>query len=89
VAPPARRGGQITQKQGVVIETFDDGSARIDLTELNSDGTPKNPKESPGHHTAIAFFSLDKSLENTFYLLDVEPAAAQAPKPQPAAAPAK
>jgi hypothetical protein len=87
VAPPARRGGQTTIKNGVVMETFDDSTARIDVTEINSDGSPKNSKQSAGHHTALAAYNEDKKTENTFHLLDVEPASA--PTIQPAAASAK
>ena len=46
VAPPARPGGSTTIKQGIVLESFADGTARIDVTEYGEDGKPRSAKES-------------------------------------------
>lgn len=90
VAPPAQRGGSTSTKKGVIIEVFDDGTARLDLTERTESGEAANKGESLGHHTALATFDPDKKRENSFHVLDQTPAASTArpQTPKPAGQPA-
>jgi len=81
VAPPARPGEPTTIKKGVVLEAYDDGSARLDLTERNEQGQPAKEGESLGHHIAAnASFDAGKKRENSWHVLADEPQ----PGPRPA-----
>lgn len=65
VAPPKEEGGKVTTKKATVIEVFGRTEARLDLS-------------GDGKHTAIASYSEDKSVPNTFHFTDADAKAAPA-----------
>lgn len=87
VAPPAQRGGSTSIKKAVVLEAFDDGTARLDTTARTEDGSAAaNRGEALGHHIALAAYNEDKKTENTFHLLNETARPALAPvRPAPSA----
>jgi 4-alpha-glucanotransferase len=74
VAPPAKPGEPTTIKKGLVLETYADHSAKLDLTPRNADFTAAadEEKEPLGHHIAFARFDSHKKRENSWHFLAEE-----------------
>lgn len=77
VAAPEKEGGKVTIKPAKIIDVISQpsedkpGAVRLDFSTT---------KEGEGTHTAVANYSEDKTVENTFHSAD-EPAAPAKPSP--------
>lgn len=91
VAPPAKSGDSPKIRKAIVLDAFEGDDYRnrktvfatLDVTEYDGADEhgkpkPKNPKETIGHHTAIAAFDDTKTTENTWHFVD-ETAPAKSP----------